>query len=177
MLFYAGRSVVGAHEIVNEYIDIPDGFSTYSILLIPDYDWFNNIGLESSYKFFNRFKAVGDLIGENNLTCWFYKEFGKYGPYVDIEVIAAIGGNIASPKEFQEFINSRIRLNNSLGRGAYDVERARLICSALSLDYSHGPFVAFFTDRPSLPYEETVKESLINPTRVVIRNRYLHPNP
>lgn len=35
--------------------------------------------------------------------------------------------------------------------GSYDTERARLICTSYSLDYSEGPYIVLLTEQPKLP--------------------------
>jgi hypothetical protein len=132
-------------------MDVPDGYSTYSALLIPQYDWFEQAGVQSAYKFLTHFKKVGQLLGPEHLTFWFYYTYCSYRPQIDAEVIAAVSDHISSQEELNAFAKSHLG-GQRMAHGGYDVARARLICAALSLDYAKGPFVAFFTTRPSLPY-------------------------
>lgn len=158
---------MAVHEIYNQYIDIPDGYATYSVLLVPDYEWFNKAGIKDAYGLFSRFKKFGDIIGERHLACWFYYAFSSHGPLVDTEIVAAISSHISSPQELAAFIDRYCtREGCHISEGSYDVKRARLICSALSFEYTKGPYIAFFLKRPRLPYYETEKETSVSPTRV-----------
>ncbi|MBZ5493510.1 MAG: hypothetical protein LAO76_21540 [Acidobacteriia bacterium] len=160
------------HEIYNQFMDVPEGYKTYSALLIPDYEWFNKVGLAGAYKFFNRFKRVGEIIGDDHLTFWFYHDWFGYGRLVDSEVIAAIGHHISSVEELKKFTTEHFEKGaQQASQGSYDIERARLICHGLSLSYSAGPYVAFFSKRPILPYRERTDEG------VVIKNGNTYTSP
>jgi hypothetical protein len=144
---------VSQHEVVSQIEDVPRGYETYSALLIPEYEWFNASGIAAAYNFLEHFKRIGKLLGPQHLTFWFYHSYFSHGSMVDKEVVATISGHISSQAELEAFEKEHFA-RGGVGepKGSYDVGRARLICAALSLEYSNGPYLLFFTKHPHFPY-------------------------
>lgn len=145
------------HVIVNQHEDIPTGYDTYSILLVPDEKWFGEAGIETGFRLFSQFKRFGDMIGDKHLACWFNRSFiGSYSKLTDLEFIAAIPADIVSARAVSDFIRTKCQLPEDHGSPSmqYDVARARLICTKLKISYNKGPYVAFYSKYPTLPYYE-----------------------
>lgn len=140
-----------------ENVEIQKGYSSYSILLIPEYGWFEHKGIQFALDFFKRFSDFGNILGDKHLSCWFYRNKGvakdspSEGRGSYIELYAAISGHISSVEEVEKYVKSSSLFKNPEG-GSYDAERARLICTSYGLDYKSGPYIAFFSSYPVLPY-------------------------
>lgn len=146
------------HSIINEHKDVPLGYSTYSVLLIPDQGWFEKKSLATALEVFKRFKRFGEMLGDDHLAFWFYRDFFPYATAIDIEIVTAITQAFESEDELKQFVCSEIAHGKVPGQvGGYDTRRARLICAGLSLEYSKGPYIAFYTQQPLLPYYMNIK--------------------
>jgi hypothetical protein len=161
------KDPMSAHEVFSQHVDVRSGFATYSVLLIPDYEWFSKTPLESAFRIFSRFADFGRVIGEDHLACWFYRTSGGYTPDLDTDVVATVHG-CSTVAELTDLVNAKCAGDYPLPLGHYDAERARLICSALSLEYARGPFIAFFSSRPALPRWEIDSKVLMNRYRQVL---------
>jgi hypothetical protein len=141
------------HEIYFRGESIPSGFETYCVLLIPSDEWFGNAGMQNAFRLFAHFKRFGEMIGPSHLACWFCRYFGGYAKGVDIDLVAALPVDVFGNEAVTEFLRKRDVIVTPEGPSPrYDIERARLICSDLGLPYGLGPYVAFFTSPPELPY-------------------------
>jgi hypothetical protein len=141
------------HEIFTENQKLPKGFSSYSLLLIPDGKWLDDIGVRRSYQLFKRFKLFGDTIGPDHLAAWLYSGWGSYGPLVDIEVYSAIYSLTSSEGQAVRSIYKN-GLNRKKGMdfsGGYDIVRAKYFCAVYDLSFNHGPYIAFFDNLPNVP--------------------------
>ena len=122
-------------------------------ILSPDYDWFQKIPSAQEYELFRRFKVFGENIGKDHLAFWFYTT-GRmnYGPLVDTVVTAVIEASLDSKEKVHQFITDTFK-GTDLGasRGGYDIRRARLLCALYDLAYGRGPYVAFYSQKPTLP--------------------------
>ena len=135
------------HDLIYDYQDVPTGYKTYSVLLVPDHRWFENVGFEKAFTFFQAFKSFGQILGDDHLACWFYCCFGRRSP-VDIDVIATIGGHIGSQEELAAMIaggNPGIpyRTDTTTSNGAVGLP-------SLDLEFHEGPYT--FSSRNALSY-------------------------
>lgn len=144
------------HEVVRIDEDLPDGYESYSLLLVPDQEWLGRVPVLEVYSLFNRFKQFGQAIGPRHLAAWFYAAtMHGFGKHLDVAVFSAIHNLVSSPKELEEQVVARSGLppNRNLDgtAGGYDILRAKQLCAALDLSFNKGPYVAFFTQKPDLP--------------------------
>ncbi len=140
------------HAILDQNKDVPDGFRTYSLLLIPSYEWFQDIPSEHLDRLFQRFKVFGENLGKDHLAFWYYTSGRKsYGQYVDTVVTAAIVASLDTKEKVDSYINESFRGSSLLEGSGYDIRRARLICATYDLDFGKGPYIAFYPKKPNLP--------------------------
>jgi hypothetical protein len=143
---------MGWMEVVNENLDVPAGYETYSLLLLPAYDWENpskdaNLLLE-------KFSRFGDIIGKRHLACWFYNSgrMGQgYAHGVDLDLSAVLPAKASTERKIKRFLaKNHVRPRGQLNINI-DITRCRLICAMLGLPYSSSPYIAFFDKYPQLP--------------------------
>lgn len=135
------------HEIIPESNEIPSGYDTYSILLIPEMEALNLGNTDNIYKLFLRFKAFGESIGEKHLAAWFYHAGpGPYAFLEDREIFSAVYGLVESKENLVKFVSYETRMaeqwmqNNKI---TYDIIRSRHFCARCGLDLNKGPYIAF----------------------------------
>ena len=148
------------HEVITETQEIPGGFESYSLLLIPDVRWLNNIGGQSTIDLFRRFQKFGETIGPHHLSAWLYVGGGFYGidkDTVDVEVHSAVQGLLSSPKEADNYVLNGISYGKEVNafHGGYDVMRAKYFCAYYGLNFNAGPYIAYFKDKPVVPFVYT----------------------
>lgn len=148
------------HETISERQDLPEGYESYSLLLIPDERWFEESSESRSFKVFGRFKSFGDSVGPNHLSAWFcYAFVGSYSRGLDLEVRGAVFEVVANSEGAGAILASRsvkIVKGHKLW-ASYDVRRAKHICASLGLGFNSGPYIAFFDQRPTLPVGPNTK--------------------
>src|SRR5262249_27618810 len=105
-----GTADMARHEVFSEYLDVPYGYDTYSILLLPTYDWYKTNSLKDSNLLLRTFSRFGDIIGGRHLACWFYNTGrASYGRLVDIDMHAVIPANISTNDKLREFVAQQPR--------------------------------------------------------------------
>lgn len=141
------------HEIITENQELPEDFSSYSLLLIPDSKWLEDTGINSSFQLFRRFKLFGDAIGPDHLAAWLYSGWGSYGPRVDLEIYSAIYSLTNSERDVVKFIHQNgLRIEKGMHfSGGYDIVRAKYFCVIYGLSFNNGPYIAFFEKLPEVP--------------------------
>jgi hypothetical protein len=142
------------HALITDNQQLPGGYDTYSLLLIPDWKWLKNVGEERSYELFKHFKMFGDAVGPHHLAALLYNVYwGSYEKYVDKEAFSIIHGTVSSKSDAIKlalegsFDPERI----NIARGGYDVIRAKYFCASYGLNFNDGPYIAFFEQKPDLP--------------------------
>jgi hypothetical protein len=143
---------MGWMEVVPETLPIPNGYETYSLLLLPDYDWLRSV--EDPALLLDKFSRFGDIIGKQHLACWFYTS-GRLGSGhelgVDLHLYAVLPAKVSTENELKKVLaKKRVKQRGKLPVGV-DVKRCRLICAMLGLPYSNSPYIAFFDQYPTLP--------------------------
>jgi len=79
---------------------------------------------------------------------------GVIGSMAQGEKAQSVNADEVAQRTYQEYAKP----DQSPDRINYDVQRARLICTALGLSYERGPYIAFFDEHPTLPRYETLNE-------------------
>jgi hypothetical protein len=151
------------HVIMHYIQDLPDGYDSYSLLLIPHWQWLKKAGIHQSFNLFSHFTQFGKDFDTKHLAVWFYKGFiGSYENRSDLEVLSAIYGRRGSDEDIRKFVieqEPRIKRKGEqeqrdyvqLMTGYYDVDRARYFCACYRLDFKGGPYIAFFKEKPVVP--------------------------
>lgn len=140
------------HEVIYQHQDLPTGYESYSILLIPDSAWFSTIPPTRAYDLFFRFKQFGEAIGSRHLAAWLYKDSLSMRGY-DLDIFAAISAPARSEDDVRRVLSDVPALREHVTRlhGRYDVIRAKYFCALYKLPFGAGPYIGFFEQRPVLP--------------------------
>lgn len=140
------------HALLTENEDLPDGYDTYSLLLIPDWKWIHKAGEDRYYDLFKHFKMFGDAIGPRHLAAWLYNaQWGSYQKLVDLEAYSVIYGSVASRADADKLgLGNKFDPARHIESG-YDVIRAKYFCARCGLDFNSGPYIAFFEKKPCIP--------------------------
>jgi hypothetical protein len=153
---------VGHMAVYNRDMEVQKGYDTYSVLLVPEYDWGNiwlprkdgNRVLKNRKLLLKAFSRFGDIIGKKHLACWFYSS-GRLGHgyefCVDLDVTAVLPAKASTEAQIKKVLaRGDIRPQGELNT-SIDFKRSRLICAMLGLPYSGSPYVAFFDSYPAMP--------------------------
>lgn len=133
-------------DIINETENIPDGFDSYTLLLIPEPEWLEREDSKINIKkLFQRFHAFGTSIGERNLSLWFYSTYHYPDTHTRINIKAVVTG----PEITYSQLIKKEKLEHYDGAlMSYDFGRARSYCDRYHLNYNKGPYIVYTEDHP-----------------------------
>jgi len=136
--------------------ELPDDYESYSIFLIPDSHWLDKIGEERFYQLFNRYREFGEAIGQHHLAAWLYTGYDSGGgtsEHFIRDIFSYVSYSASGPGDIARVIkrNCRGLKIGDINGGSYDFIRAKYFCALYRLNFNHGPYIAFFSQKPFLP--------------------------